>query len=280
MGFLPEFYKDNPFIKKYYRVDIGWIDSFKSFCHIHNESLNIWSHFVGFFLILLTILGSLFQLSPHGIDYYLQPNHLSPIDDITNILQIYEDEFPDLTDHYNVFLQASIDISNIKQDDIYIDDYDEGDDIILLHPDQENILNHDNLSSLSLDKGTSMGTSTSLSSSSSSSLICSLNSYDNTDSDWLLRSIIHQICNNNELNNNPNSKDTQLKLNHDSVDQIKVPSKQSVYLSAWNNLIHILSNEIESNIAYFKQAILYSKSMTKDKALKNYQLYVHMYKLI
>ena len=54
---LPEYMKDNQYILRYYRSDWPLSRAFLSLFTIHNETLNIWTHLLGFLLFLgLTIM--------------------------------------------------------------------------------------------------------------------------------------------------------------------------------------------------------------------------------
>jgi hypothetical protein len=49
---LPERLKKNKFILDGYRIDYNTVDSLKSLFHLHNETMNIWTHILGFLLFL------------------------------------------------------------------------------------------------------------------------------------------------------------------------------------------------------------------------------------
>ncbi|XP_027066200.1 heptahelical transmembrane protein 1 [Coffea arabica] len=56
---LPEYMKDNEFIVNYYRADWPLKEAFFSLFRWHNETLNVWTHLLGFVLFLgLTIANS------------------------------------------------------------------------------------------------------------------------------------------------------------------------------------------------------------------------------
>jgi len=53
---LPEYMKDNEYILNYYRADWSIRDAFFSVFSFHNESLNVWTHLIGFiFFVALTV---------------------------------------------------------------------------------------------------------------------------------------------------------------------------------------------------------------------------------
>lgn len=53
---LPEYLRDNAFIIRHYRADWNFKHAFYSMFSMHNETFNVWSHFIGFLLFLcLTI---------------------------------------------------------------------------------------------------------------------------------------------------------------------------------------------------------------------------------
>ena len=65
---LPAWFRDNPYIGSGYRVEIGWRNAVASLCHLHNETVNIWTHAVAFALVLVLLVVTLVAMSPHGVD--------------------------------------------------------------------------------------------------------------------------------------------------------------------------------------------------------------------
>lgn len=57
---LPEALRDNEYITKYYRVNYSGRQTIRSLFGLHNETANIWSHFLGALLLahLATGLGA------------------------------------------------------------------------------------------------------------------------------------------------------------------------------------------------------------------------------
>ena len=55
---IPDYLQHNPFIEAGYRVNLSFWQTTYSFFHWHNESLNVWTHFVGFlFFAVLAIIS-------------------------------------------------------------------------------------------------------------------------------------------------------------------------------------------------------------------------------
>ncbi|XP_020554431.1 uncharacterized protein LOC105155400 isoform X2 [Sesamum indicum] len=56
---LPEYLKDNEFIRDYYRCEWPLKDVVLSIFSLHNETLNIWTHFLGFMIFMGMMLMNL-----------------------------------------------------------------------------------------------------------------------------------------------------------------------------------------------------------------------------
>lgn len=70
---LPDYLKDNEYILSYYRADLSFVQALSSLFKMHNETLNIWTHLLGFLFFLgLTIFTviELWQL-PVSLSSYL-----------------------------------------------------------------------------------------------------------------------------------------------------------------------------------------------------------------
>lgn len=65
---LPPWARDNPFIRTSYRMDFGWSRAAKSVCMLHNETLNVWTHLMGFAIVLFVLLMTHITFSRHGVD--------------------------------------------------------------------------------------------------------------------------------------------------------------------------------------------------------------------
>eukprot|EP00250_Pteridium_aquilinum_P010151 c19181_g1_i1 orf=25-549(-) len=58
----PEYLKDNEFILSYYRADFSISQALSSLFKLHNETLNIWTHLLGFLLFLVLTVFTAYEL--------------------------------------------------------------------------------------------------------------------------------------------------------------------------------------------------------------------------
>ncbi|KAG5465875.1 hypothetical protein CUR178_00590 [Leishmania enriettii] len=68
---IPEWLKGNPFILSYYRAGYTTRQCIKSVFALHNETLSIWTHLVGFLVVLALSLHILINLGLHRTQDYL-----------------------------------------------------------------------------------------------------------------------------------------------------------------------------------------------------------------
>jgi len=59
---VDEFYRSNPFIRSGYREPSDIVNCLKSVLAFHNETVNIWSHFLGFVFFLGLFINALMTL--------------------------------------------------------------------------------------------------------------------------------------------------------------------------------------------------------------------------
>lgn len=58
----PEYLKDNEFILSYYRADFSLNQALSSLFRMHNETINIWTHLLGFVLFLVLTVFTAYEL--------------------------------------------------------------------------------------------------------------------------------------------------------------------------------------------------------------------------
>ncbi|XP_028111247.1 heptahelical transmembrane protein ADIPOR1-like [Camellia sinensis] len=66
---LPEYMKDNEFILNYYRANWPLKQAFFSLFRWHNETLNVWTHLMGFALFLGLVVANLMHV-PQLADFF------------------------------------------------------------------------------------------------------------------------------------------------------------------------------------------------------------------
>jgi len=64
----PDWLRDNRYIRSGYRANIGWRHSVESVCHLHNETVNVWTHLIAFLTMTCILILTMSLLSPHGAD--------------------------------------------------------------------------------------------------------------------------------------------------------------------------------------------------------------------
>ncbi|KAL2227982.1 UNVERIFIED_CONTAM: Heptahelical transmembrane protein 2 [Sesamum indicum] len=98
---LPEYLKDNEFITDYYRCEWPLKDIVLSIFSVHNETLNIWTHLVGFLIFLWLMVMSLTDkmkpenviaaLSGEGSDGWLKTKMMNQSNDSNAIFSVSAD---------------------------------------------------------------------------------------------------------------------------------------------------------------------------------------------
>ncbi|CAN6540749.1 unnamed protein product [Malus baccata var. baccata] len=81
---LPEYMKDNEFILNYYRADWPLAEAFFSVFRWHNETLNVWTHLIGFVLFLGLTMANLLEV-PQVADLLAFFSRSTPIRAVTNV---------------------------------------------------------------------------------------------------------------------------------------------------------------------------------------------------
>ncbi|XP_015893886.2 heptahelical transmembrane protein 1 [Ziziphus jujuba] len=93
---LPEYMKDNEFILNYYRVNWPLKEAFFSALKWHNETLNVWTHFLGFVLFLVLTVANFMEV-PHVADLIGFFTRSIPITADTNVSQAIQDYYTEAT---------------------------------------------------------------------------------------------------------------------------------------------------------------------------------------
>ena len=126
---LPEYMKENEFILNHYRSEWPLLHAFLSVFSWHNETINIWTHLLGFFLFLGLTLWHLAQYFPqvaHLIGHLSWPiskvaeNVSSNIGDVlsvssTTIAPSCHFSFPEIPFHFPVIITNSNEILVITE---------------------------------------------------------------------------------------------------------------------------------------------------------------------
>ena len=77
---LPDFYKDNEYIKKGYVLDCdSIIKALKCLFFLHNESVNIWSHLIGAIFFICLIWYTAIFITNYKTQFYSVKNRIKQI---------------------------------------------------------------------------------------------------------------------------------------------------------------------------------------------------------
>lgn len=92
----PEYLKDNEFILSYYRANFSFSQALSSLFKLHNETLNIWTHLLGFLLFLVLTVFTAYELGHlptfsrcvQGMDHNISEHCLlqSMKEDVSNMM--------------------------------------------------------------------------------------------------------------------------------------------------------------------------------------------------
>ena len=136
---LPDYYKDNEYIKKGYLLYCDSIfKALKSLFCLHNESINIWSHLLGAIFFICLILYTAFFINNYRIQYFNVKKGINQVDNITKNAPVLPDNiFKSFVKYFKSF---KFDFNNLNLRSAYKSSF------LSLNESYEKMLNHlDNL---------------------------------------------------------------------------------------------------------------------------------------
>ncbi|KAA8539095.1 hypothetical protein F0562_025787 [Nyssa sinensis] len=93
---LPEYMKDNEYILNYYRANWPLKEALFSIVRWHNETLNVWTHLIGYVLFLGLTVANLMHM-PQGRDFLVMFIRSFPMTADTNVSPNSKDIFLETT---------------------------------------------------------------------------------------------------------------------------------------------------------------------------------------
>ena len=138
---LPDYYKDNEYIKKGYLLYCdSIIKALKSLFCLHNESINVWSHLLGAILFICLVCYTAIFITNYKTQFYDVKNGINEIDIISkNNPYLSNDLFKSFIKYFNIF---KFDFNNLNIRKAYKDSF------ALLNETIEKMSNHiENLTS-------------------------------------------------------------------------------------------------------------------------------------
>ncbi|SPQ99659.1 unnamed protein product (mitochondrion) [Plasmodiophora brassicae] len=105
---VPAWLRDNPYIQGGYRVHFSWRLCLQSIFRLHNETLNVWTHLIGFFIFVLLMISMVSTVSPYGFDYF----HLDRTVEVSSErLARYRQHFSQMVDSIRIRIPSWFEIS-------------------------------------------------------------------------------------------------------------------------------------------------------------------------
>ena len=138
---LPDYYKDNEYIRKGYLLYCdSIIKAFKSLFYLHNESINIWSHLFGAIFFICLICYTAIFITNYKTQFYNIKNGINKIDIISkNNPYLSNNLLKSFIKYFNIF---KFDFNNLNIRKAYKDS------VTILNETVEKMSNHiDNLTS-------------------------------------------------------------------------------------------------------------------------------------
>ena len=102
---LPDFYKDNEYIKKGYLLNCdSIIKAIKSLFCLHNESINIWSHLLGAIFFIGLICYTAICITNYKTQFYNVKNGIKKLEEISKKIPNFPDNlFKSFIKYFNNF---------------------------------------------------------------------------------------------------------------------------------------------------------------------------------
>ena len=102
---LPDFYKDNEYIKRGYLLYCDSIfKAFKSLFCLHNESINVWSHLLGAIFFIFLICYTAIFITNYKTQFYNVKNGINKLEEISkNIPYLQDNLFKSFIQYFNNF---------------------------------------------------------------------------------------------------------------------------------------------------------------------------------
>ena len=110
---LPDFYKDNEYIKKGYLLNCDSIfKAVKSLFCLHNESINIWSHLLGAIFFIGLVCYTAIFITNYKTQFYNVKNGIKKLEEISKKIPNFPDNlFKSFNKYFNNF---KFDFNNFK----------------------------------------------------------------------------------------------------------------------------------------------------------------------
>eukprot|EP00474_Spongospora_subterranea_P009270 CRZ09728.1 hypothetical protein [Spongospora subterranea] len=106
---VPGWLKDNPHIAGGYRVHFSWRLCVRSMFRLHNETLNVWTHLIGFFIFLFLLFSMMLTVSPYGFDYLHMDQRIKLS---AENLSRYRQHVSNMVDSIRIRIPTWVDLSN------------------------------------------------------------------------------------------------------------------------------------------------------------------------